>query len=155
MSENLSAIYYQCVRHIDSLKPHDVGTIYFDYDGIRKWICSRTISQPLMFSFADTPVTAAPLIFQVIGQISNTKSVVKLRNSSGDVTRATFWAESRPDRASHALWGQIPRSLGLISAAADSYLSFSRLFEVDQDSGVMRLRIVWAPEQAGQVSLHV
>lgn len=151
MSQNLLSIYQQCVHHIDSINPHDISTLHFNHDGARKWLCSCTIPQPLNFAFTDTPITSAPLILHVISQISNARSVNKVRGWNGHIKRVTFWVEKCPNRASRALWGQIPRSLGLISGASESFLSFSHLFEVDEDTGVMRLRIVWVPELSRMV----
>lgn len=157
MSPILSAVYRHCIRHLDSLHSQDVTRATFEPNGTQRWFASHPMPQPLMVEFSDSPVTTAPLIFQVIGQISRRKEIVKMRNAEGKVKKAIFWVECRADRASQAMWAHIPHSLGLIATKAESYLSLSRVFEIDRDSGILRLRMVWTASEAleNQVCLPI
>lgn len=145
--DNMPLIYRHCLYHIDSIDPLNLSNMLFDHDGGRQWICSRSLPKPLTIETIDTPVIDAPIIFQVIGQISRRKNLVRIRNPAGDMVKAVIWVECRDDRASRALWARIPRSLTLVSVAAESYLSHSKAFEIDPDSGIMRMRIVWSPNE--------
>lgn len=145
MTDNLDLIYRYCVYHLDSVN-NKIPDVHFEFDGTQKWLCSRSLPKPLSFSFSVDPITDAPLIFQVIGQISERKEPVVNQHFQ------EIWIEGRSDAASRALWSHIPDSLNAISEAAHLSFNLSKLFEVDDHSGVVRLRVVWTPTQANNVS---
>lgn len=148
MSDNLLSIYRHCIRHVDSVQPADLRTYIYDHDGDKRWLCSHTVPQPLIMPFSETPVTTAPIIFEITGQIKSLNNVTEMRNHDGELKKAAFWVECRQNRASRALWGQVPQSLALLSSVSESYLSPYKLLEIDNDSGTVRLRIVWSANEA-------
>jgi hypothetical protein len=141
MTDNLNLIYRYCVYHLDSVTDQ-ISDLHFEFDGTQNWLCSRSLPKPLSFSFSVDPITDAPLIFQVIGQISERKKPVIDQHSQ------EIWIEGRSDAASRALWSRIPDSLNAISEATHLSLNPSKLFEVDEHSGIMRLRVIWTQTRA-------
>lgn len=146
--DDLWAVYHHCVRHLETLHHHRASDIQFDFDGDRSWTCSCSLPNPLNFTFSDEPVTTAPLIFQVIGQIARPNSTM----TSDGITERSFWIESRPDRISRALWSQIPQSLDFLTQATNIDFNLSQFWEFDRVAGQMRLQIVWTSETTNIVS---
>ena len=140
MTEDLQAVYRHCVYNLDSVHPHLIPDIHFQFDGTN-WVCSRALPNPLTFTtIPSNPITESALIFQVIGQISAFKPILTTKNEHQILT--SCWIEACPDAASCALWSHIPESLHAIAQASHTTLNFSQLYHIDA-SGVMQLKVVW------------
>lgn len=134
-NKNIHAVYQTCVSHLDAISTLDSSDIHFDFDNVQNWICSRSLPTPLSFDFCGKPITEAPIIFQVIGQISESKPITQ-----GEL-ETSFWIESRDDPVSRALWDRIPKSLEFIATSAKLKFDYSELCEL----GDRKLRVVWTP----------
>ena len=138
MAENLQAVYRDCIYNLDSVHPNTIPNIHFEFNGTT-WVCSRALHEPQIFaSVSPIPISDSTLIFQVVGQISQLKPITTRDGQT------SFWVESRPDVASRTLWSRIPDRLhAIVAESSQATVNFTRLYDID-DSGVMRLKIMWA-----------
>lgn len=136
-AKNIQEIYRHTVHHLDSVHRQTDINIQFDFDGNHTWFCSSQLPRFVNSKPTDTPIDEAILIFEVVGRISKTKTM----SGPDSKQRTSFWIECENNTISRSLWGQIPKSLGVISNAAGIKFSFSNIFEVDPASGVMRLQV--------------
>lgn len=163
--KNFDAMYSLCVHQLDSFTKARVDNVSscalplsFDFDGSHTWILRRKLPHELMINPGATPTTECSIIFQVIRQISATKPVK--HSIQGSVRTTTFWLESRPDSASHAIWSRIPDALHAI--AGISYpepFDISEMYEKDEATGKVSLLIRWTsdcclPYSVSNESLH-
>lgn len=150
---NMNLMYRSALQHIDSITPSlitDFGPmpLNFAFDGKETWTCSRELPEPINFALpniSEQPIDDACIIFEVVGTISETLPVGRGRRA-GARTRS-FWVESRPDRASRALWNRIPEAFEAIAARAGRVVNTSDLYKVDYETGVVSLHIKWASSE--------
>jgi hypothetical protein len=136
MAENLQTVYQNCIYNLDSVHPNTIPNIHFEFNGMT-WVCTQALPEPQIFiSVSPIPISDSALIFQVVGQISQSKPIATRDGQT------SFWVESRPDVASRALWSHIPDRLHAIAQSSQADVNFTRLYDID-DSGVMRLKIIW------------
>lgn len=142
----MQEIYRNSVHHLDAVHYYSPGFKFkFDFDGYETYFCTTKIPQSLvptvsaLLPTAPAPVTDYITLFEVMGRLSETKTrTIEGPDSRG---RTSFWVECNSDSIWRAMWEQIPLSLGAISKATGISFRFSRLFEIDADTGVLRLRI--------------
>lgn len=136
-SHNLQELYRHSFRHLDSVHREPNINIKFDFDGYNTWFCTSPIPPTIVPQLSYEPLKESFIIFEAIGRVSTT------RHCEGpDINgQSTFWVESRNDLASRALWSQIPQSLGAIAKAAGIAFRLSRIFEVDLETGALRLQV--------------
>lgn len=143
----LEHVYKHCVCNLDSVHHLMLSNIHFDFNGLNSHICSCSLPVPLNFECCTTPVTDAPIIFQVSGNI-NLNSIIMSDQSD----KSSFWVECRPDTISRALWSRIPNSLESIARASKLSFNFSKIYKFNED-GLLKLCIAWTPAQKIHVSI--
>ena len=148
MAKNLQVVYKHCVCHLDTVHHLIPSNIHFEFNGFSRHICSCSLPVPLNFEFSEMPVTDAPIIFQLTGNISDSDPII----TSDQPKETSFWVECRPDTISRALWSRIPRSLESIARASKLALNFSDLYKFDEETGSLKLRIAWTSMQTTEVS---
>lgn len=134
-------VFYQsCVQHLDAVHRYSNMEFDFDFDGYDTWYCKSPIPETISTESPSGRISLDEVtnIFQVTGHISELKPF-QGPDSEG---RISFWVEGRNDVISRGLWGQIRKSLNAISKASEIAFSFSKLFEVDSETGVMRMRLI-------------
>lgn len=140
MSYNMQVLYNSCVQHLDAVHRYSNIEFKFDFDGYDTWFCTSSIPETISTDSPSGQISVNEItnIFQVVGQVSELKPF-EGPDSKG---RISFWVEDRNDLISRALWSQIQKSLEAISKASGIAFNFSKLFEVDVETGVMRLRLL-------------
>jgi hypothetical protein len=150
MAENLQTIYKNCVCNLDTVDHLISSNIHFEFDGLNSHICSCSLPVPLNFECCEIPVTDAPIIFQVNGNVSSSDSIIT--SESGQPNESSFWVECRPDTISRVLWSRIPQSLESIARASKLAFNLSKLCKLNE-SGSLQLRIAWNPRPVQKVSI--
>lgn len=137
-SSTLQEIYRHCVSHLDSAHRNPNLQITFDYDGYKTWFCSSPIPPSIIPEFPE-PLNEFINIFVATGRVSTIRPC-EGPDSSG---RSIFWVEveGRNNLISRTLWGQIPESLIAISKAAGLAFAYDKIFEIDVEAGILRLRL--------------
>lgn len=151
----MQELYRNSVHHLDAVHYYSTGINFkFDFDGYETYFCSSKIPRSLvptvsaLLPAAPAPVTDSITLFEVTGRLSKAKAI----EGPDSLGRTYLWVECNSDSLWRAMWEQIPWSLGAISRASRTSFLFSRLFEIDADTGVLRLRIK-APAD-GNVSFY-
>lgn len=141
-------MYQSCIQHLDSVTPRGTVPIHFYPDGSRNHyqICGRDLLEPLYIEFTGKQAEDAPIIFELIGQISLLKPIhpSQADASTEPQTHAKFWIECRPDVASRVFWHRIPAAFHAIAAQCDSPVDLSEVLEVDRDTGRILVCMKWS-----------
>lgn len=143
----MQEIYRNCVHHLDAVHYYNQGINFeFNFDCYETYLCSSKIPRSilreptvsaLLNSVSALPIVDSITLFEVIGRVWKTKQI-EGPDSRG---RTSFWVDCNKDSIWRAMWEQIPSSLDTISDLSGINFRFSRLFEIDTDTGALRLQI--------------
>lgn len=149
LDKGLDGAFKECVHHLDSITRDNVGigglALEFNFDDNHTYTCTRKLTKPLYVESRDFTIEDFSVIFEVTGKISSTKTVH--HSQHGAVDSYTFWVESQPTRLSRALWNRIPEALQAIATRAEFPFDISQVYEKDQSTGKVSLKVKWASNE--------
>lgn len=151
MRRNVRKAYRECIQHIDNATRFTSPEFEYNPNGFGRWYYSRTLPKAIQFDDGTSTVTAAPVIFEVVGQISKAEPITK----DEDPCALFFCIESRPDPASRGHWQRIPEALKNIASGTGHNPDISKVFRKDPCTGRGFLRVNWNPAQRASLFSQV
>lgn len=150
LNKGLDDAFKEGVHHLDSVTYSNVDnhgglSLDFNFDGNHTYTCTRKLTNPLYVESRHFTIEDFPVIFEVVGRISSTKPIHNSQHGIVDIY--TFWIESQPTRLSRALWRRIPEALQAIATRTDFPIDISQVYEEDQATGKVGLKIQWASNE--------
>jgi hypothetical protein len=143
--KTIEAVKALCMLKFYTDHPHNIrelGDIHFDYDGLKYWVCDRSIPAPLR-------VRDASIIFEAYGRISMSDCQLFTsrdeRKEDEDIL-ASCWVECcSGDTHERAHWENFCQSLKDVIVATGHSLDAPKLYKIDRDTGQTSLKVIWAP----------
>jgi hypothetical protein len=144
--KTIEAVKALCMLKFYTDHPHDIrelGDIHFDYDGLKYWVCNRSIPMPLR-------VRDAAIIFEAYGRISTSDCQLFTsrdeRKEADEDILASCWVECCSGNIHERThWENFCQSLKDVIAATGHSLDAPKLYKIDRDTGLMSLKVIWAP----------
>ena len=153
MRSELHTVYRHIIQPLNSFALHSARAISFHFISSNRWLCRiplpADIAQGLqhLVGFSNDP----PLIFEVVGQITNHGNESVVANAGLDPQFSSCFVEPRPDFISRTEWARIPAAVDAIAGRAPLHLDMHHVLSVDPQTGLTRLRLHWRKPVTAEV----